>query len=154
MLSNKDITALQKTYDNSYLSCSTAVYYEGQGDEGEATRYWKAALRRINEYYASSSAPRVSESYTSSDTVLIDALKELELQCKERIDLLEALKLSREDSLVSTDYNDSISPRRSQRQHQPGHRDHWRRHHSSCNIFRAFTSRLPFKSISGCNDVI
>ncbi|KAK1248115.1 hypothetical protein MKX08_006335 [Trichoderma sp. CBMAI-0020] len=109
MLSNKDITALQKTYDNSYLSCSTAVYYEGQGDEGEATRYWKAALRRINEYYASSSAPRVSESYTGSDTVLIDALKELELQCKERIDLLEALKLSREDSFVSTDYNDSIS---------------------------------------------
>ncbi|PNP37139.1 hypothetical protein TGAMA5MH_10934 [Trichoderma gamsii] len=109
MLSNKDITALQKTYDNSYLSCSTAVYYEGQGDEGEATRYWKAALRRINEFYASSSAPRVSESYTGSDTVLIDALKELELQCKERIDLLEALKLSREDSFVSTDYNDSIS---------------------------------------------
>ncbi|KAL6898733.1 P-loop containing nucleoside triphosphate hydrolase protein [Trichoderma evansii] len=109
MLSNKDITALQKTYDHSYLSCSTAVYYEGQGDEGEATKYWKAALRRINEYYASSSAPRVSESYTGSDTVLIDALKELELQCKERIDLLEALKLSREDSFASTCYNDASS---------------------------------------------
>ncbi|KAM0249366.1 hypothetical protein ACHAQJ_009082 [Trichoderma viride] len=108
MLSNKDITALQKTYDHSYLSCSTAVYYEGQGDESEATRYWKAGLRRINEYYASTSAPRVSGSYTDTDTVLIDALKELELQCKERIDLLEALKLSRKDGLASTSCNDAI----------------------------------------------
>lgn len=32
---------------------------------------------------------------------MIDAVKELELQCKERIDLLEALKLSRQDSLAS-----------------------------------------------------
>lgn len=39
---------------------------------------------------------------------MIDALKELELQCKERIDLLEALKLSREDSSASTYYNDAI----------------------------------------------
>ena len=30
MLRNKVFTALQKTYDDSYLSCSTAVYYEGQ----------------------------------------------------------------------------------------------------------------------------
>ncbi|KAL7784127.1 P-loop containing nucleoside triphosphate hydrolase protein [Trichoderma ceciliae] len=109
MLSNKDIAALQKTYDHSYLSCSTAVYYEGQGDESEATLHWRAALRRINEYYASTSAPRVSESYTDTDAALIDALKELELQCKERIDLLEALKLSRQDSLTST-YRDDASP--------------------------------------------
>ncbi|KAH6606292.1 hypothetical protein Trco_005445 [Trichoderma cornu-damae] len=110
MLSNRDIAALQKTYDHSYLSCSTAVYYEGQGDESEATRHWKAALRRINEYYASASAPRVSESYTDTDAALIDALKELELQCKERIDLLEALKLSREDGLASTYRDDTIPP--------------------------------------------
>lgn len=30
MLRNKVFTALQKTYDDSYLSCSTAVYYESQ----------------------------------------------------------------------------------------------------------------------------
>ncbi|KAL7951159.1 P-loop containing nucleoside triphosphate hydrolase protein [Trichoderma barbatum] len=109
MLSNRDIAALQKTYDHSYLSCSTAVYYEGQGDESEATRHWKAALRRINEYYASASAPRVSETYTDTDAALIDALKELELQCKERIDLLEALKLSRQDSVAPTHRNNIIS---------------------------------------------
>lgn len=31
MLRNKaTLPALQKTYDESYLTCSTAVYYEGQ----------------------------------------------------------------------------------------------------------------------------
>lgn len=30
MLRTKVLTALQKTYDDSYLSCSTAVYYESQ----------------------------------------------------------------------------------------------------------------------------
>ncbi|KAL7814717.1 AAA domain-containing protein [Trichoderma gracile] len=102
MLSNRDIVALQKIYDHSYLSCSKAVYYEDQGDEIEATRHWRAALRRINEYYASPNAPRLSASYTDTDAALIDALKELELQCKERLDLLEALRLSREDSCAAS----------------------------------------------------
>lgn len=30
MMRNKALAVLQKTYDDSYLSCSTAVYYEGQ----------------------------------------------------------------------------------------------------------------------------
>ncbi len=30
MLRSKPLTILQKTYDDSYLSCSTAVYYESQ----------------------------------------------------------------------------------------------------------------------------
>ncbi|PTB62499.1 AAA-domain-containing protein [Trichoderma citrinoviride] len=110
MLSNRDIVALQKIYDHSYLSCSKAVYYEDQGDENEATRHWRAALRRINEYYASSNAPRLSVSYTDTDAALIDALKELELQCKERLDLLEALRLSREDSLAASASRDYTTP--------------------------------------------
>ncbi|OTA03398.1 hypothetical protein A9Z42_0038740 [Trichoderma parareesei] len=110
MLSNRDIVALQKIYDHSYLSCSKAVYYEDQGDETEATRHWRAALRRINEYYASPNAPRLSVSYTDTDAALIDALKELELQCKERLDLLEALRLSREDSCAASASRDHATP--------------------------------------------
>ncbi|KAL7803776.1 AAA domain-containing protein [Trichoderma aethiopicum] len=110
MLSNRDIVALQKIYDQSYLSCSKAVYYEDQGDEEEATRHWRAALRRINEYYASPNAPRLSTSYTDTDAALIDALKELELQCKERLDLLEALRLSREDSRAASASRDYTTP--------------------------------------------
>lgn len=30
MLRNRALAVLQKTYDDSYLSCSTAIYYEGQ----------------------------------------------------------------------------------------------------------------------------
>lgn len=39
---------------------------------------------------------------------MIDAVKELELQCKERIDLLEALKLSRQEGVAST-YRDNTA---------------------------------------------
>ncbi|KAK0764583.1 hypothetical protein N5P37_002049 [Trichoderma harzianum] len=94
----------QKTYGRFGVLPST----NRPGDESEATRHWKAALRRINEYYASTSAPRVSGTYTDTDAALIDAVKELELQCKERIDLLEALKLSRQDGVASP-YRDNTA---------------------------------------------
>ncbi|KAG6032891.1 hypothetical protein E4U41_007097 [Claviceps citrina] len=96
MLRNKVFTALQKTYDDSYLSCSTAVYYESKGDETEATRHWKHALEQIYEHRAT----KASQGYgpqTDTEKALVEALKQLELQCKERIDLLEALRVSRKD---------------------------------------------------------
>ncbi|TDZ19747.1 hypothetical protein Cob_v007397 [Colletotrichum orbiculare MAFF 240422] len=46
------LAILQKTYDDSYLKCSTAVYYESQGDEAEAMRCWKTALDQIYEQHA------------------------------------------------------------------------------------------------------
>ncbi|KAI9147888.1 Conserved oligomeric Golgi complex subunit [Paramyrothecium foliicola] len=97
MLRNRALTALQKTYDDSYLSCSTAVYYEGQGDETEAMRHWRNALHLIYEHHATSG---YSGQFCQTDTekALFDAVKELELQCKERIDLLEALRMSRQES--------------------------------------------------------
>lgn len=97
MLRNKAaLPALQKTYDESYLTCSTAVYYEGQGNEKEAMRCWKSALTNINDHHAN----KVSSTYepkTETERALIDSLKKLEIQCKERIDLLEALRISREE---------------------------------------------------------
>lgn len=84
---------LQKTYDESYLRCSTAVYYEGQSDETEAMRYWRMALDLITQNTSgkSSFSPR-----TETERTLTESLKTLEIQCKERIDLLEALRISRE----------------------------------------------------------
>ncbi|KAH7325132.1 oligomeric complex COG6-domain-containing protein [Stachybotrys elegans] len=96
MLRNNALTALQKTYDDSYLSCSTAVYYETLGDEVEAMRHWRNALDLILEHHAT----RTRAAYNpQSDTekALQDAVKQLELQCKERIDLLQALRASRQD---------------------------------------------------------
>ncbi|KAK0724759.1 P-loop containing nucleoside triphosphate hydrolase protein [Lasiosphaeris hirsuta] len=90
------VSVLQKTYDESYLTCSTAVYYEGQGNEDEAMRCWKLALDQIYEHHAN----RVAPNYTprsETEKALMDSLRRLELQCKERIDLLEALRLSRRD---------------------------------------------------------
>ncbi|KAM3501430.1 hypothetical protein MY10362_005566 [Beauveria mimosiformis] len=100
MLRNRVFTALQKTYDESYLSCSTAVYYESQGDETEALRHWRNALALIYEHNATKANPGYGPQ-TDTEKALVDALRELELQCKERLDLLEALKASREDETSS-----------------------------------------------------
>ncbi|KID78433.1 uncharacterized protein G6M90_00g042520 [Metarhizium brunneum] len=115
MLRNKVFTALQKTYDDSYLSCSTAVYYESQGDELEAMRHWRHALEQIYEHRATKSVPGYGPQ-TDTEKALVEALNQLELQCKERIDLLEALRVSRQEgsplppatgtSKASTPYED------------------------------------------------
>lgn len=96
MSRNKGLSVLQKTYDDSYLSCSTAVYHEGQGNELEAMRHWKTALDHIYDHNANKALP-LHASRTDTEKALMEALKELELQCKERIDLLEALQASREE---------------------------------------------------------
>lgn len=90
-------TAMQKTYDECFLTCSTAVYFESQNIESEALRAWKTALDQI--YYHN--AYRVPSNYrprTETEKALHESLRQLELQCKERVDLLEALKQSREDA--------------------------------------------------------
>ncbi|KAF2704348.1 AAA-domain-containing protein [Pleomassaria siparia CBS 279.74] len=91
----------QKTYDEAFLACSTAVYFESQNNEAEALRSWKSALDQI--YYHN--AHRLPSSYrpvSQTDKALQDSLHQLELQCKERVDLLEALKNSRDDTIEST----------------------------------------------------
>ncbi|KAK3322093.1 oligomeric complex COG6-domain-containing protein [Apodospora peruviana] len=98
MLRNRTAASvLQKTYDESYLTCSTAVYYEGQGNEDEAMRCWKLALDQIYDHHAN----RVIPNYTpcsETEKALVESLRRLELQCKERVDLLEALRLSRQET--------------------------------------------------------
>lgn len=57
-------------------------------------RYWKTALDQIalNTPGKSSYTPK-----NETERTLVESLKTLEIQCKERIDLLEALRISRED---------------------------------------------------------
>ncbi|KAF7549206.1 hypothetical protein G7Z17_g6549 [Cylindrodendrum hubeiense] len=110
MLRNKGLAVLQKTYDDSYLSCSTAVYYEGQGNEIEAMRHWRGALDQIYDYQANRAVP-VHLPLTTTEKALQDALKQLELQCKERIDLLEALRISRHDDGNSSSSTGKLSKR-------------------------------------------
>ncbi|TGJ80247.1 hypothetical protein E0Z10_g8526 [Xylaria hypoxylon] len=95
MWASRSLSSLQKTYDESYLKCSTAVYYESQGDEKEATLCWKNALDQIRIETASKKHNHAPKSET--ERTLVQSLRELETQCKERIDILEALRLSRQD---------------------------------------------------------
>ncbi|KAA8649785.1 hypothetical protein EYZ11_005385 [Aspergillus tanneri] len=90
-------SSLQKTYDDCYLLCSTAVYFEGQNNEQEALKSWRSALETI--YYHN--AYRVPSKYSpknETEKALQDSIRQLELQCRERVDLLEALRESRKDS--------------------------------------------------------
>jgi len=95
MWPSKGISSLQKTYDESYLKCSTAVYYESQGDENEAMQSWRNALAQLRQ---NPLARRIDTYSPRSETerALVESIKQLEVQCKERIDLLEALRLSRQ----------------------------------------------------------
>ncbi|OHX00227.1 aaa family ATPase [Colletotrichum incanum] len=99
MSRSRGLAILQKTYDDSYLKCSTAVYYESQGDESEAMRCWKNALDQLNDQRITKVLPNYVAG-TETEEALIDSLRKLELQCKERIDLLEALRISRQDALT------------------------------------------------------
>ncbi|KAL3479497.1 P-loop containing nucleoside triphosphate hydrolase protein [Aspergillus californicus] len=94
MMRPKPVSSLQKTYDDCYLVCSTAVYFEGQNNEEEALRSWRSALDTI--YYHN--AYRLPASYTPSnetERALQESIRQLELQCRERVDLLDALRESR-----------------------------------------------------------
>ncbi|PBP26152.1 AAA family ATPase [Diplocarpon rosae] len=100
MMRNKTSSSLQKTYDECYLICSTAVYFEGLGNESEALRSWRSALDQI--YYHN--AYRVPAGYiprSETEKALKDSLRDMEMQCKERVDLLEALKQSRQEKAGS-----------------------------------------------------
>ncbi|CZR57590.1 related to SAP1-member of the AAA-protein family [Phialocephala subalpina] len=96
MMRNKTSSSLQKTYDECYLTCSTAVYFENKGNEAEALRSWRKALDEI--YFHN--AYRMPAGYvprSETEKTLKDSLRDMELRCKERVDLLEALKQSREE---------------------------------------------------------
>ncbi|KAL4780235.1 P-loop containing nucleoside triphosphate hydrolase protein [Aspergillus varians] len=96
MMRPKPVSSLQKTYDDCYLICSTAVYFEGQNNEDEALRSWRSALDTI--YYHN--AYRLPASYTPStetERALQESIRQLETQCRERVDLLDALRESRKD---------------------------------------------------------
>lgn len=97
MLRKSPITSMQKTYDECYLICSTAIYFEGQNNEAEALRAWRNALDQIY-YHNAYKIPSGYSPRTETEKALQDSLRAMELQCKERVDLLEALRKSRVES--------------------------------------------------------
>ncbi|KAJ5448894.1 ATPase AAA-type core [Penicillium cf. griseofulvum] len=100
MMRPRPASSLQKTYDECYLACSTAVYFEGQNNEEEALRSWRSALETIYHH----NARRVPSNYipkSETEKALQDSIRALEIQCRERVDLLSALQASRKDFTVT-----------------------------------------------------
>ncbi|KAI9728372.1 MAG: hypothetical protein M1828_003772 [Chrysothrix sp. TS-e1954] len=97
MLRSSPASSMQKTYDDCYLICSTAVYFEKQNNEEEALRSWRSALDNIY-YHNAYRSPANYRPRTETEKALQDSLRDMELQCKERVDLLAAIRESRDDS--------------------------------------------------------
>ncbi|KAH0369894.1 AAA-domain-containing protein, partial [Aureobasidium melanogenum] len=93
----KPASSMQKTYDDCYLTCSTAVYFEGKNNEAEALRSWRNALDQIY-YHNAYRMPTGWRPRSETEKALQESLRQMELQCKERVDLLEALRQSREEA--------------------------------------------------------
>ncbi|KAK4943513.1 hypothetical protein LTR10_017004 [Elasticomyces elasticus] len=110
MMRSKPASSMQKTYDECYLQCSTAVFFEGQGNEAEALRSWKAALDQIS-YYKAYKLPMNYAPKSETERALYDSLKQLEIQCQERVNLLETLKLSRQEAGTMTPKEERMSDR-------------------------------------------
>lgn len=68
-----------------------------QNNEPEALRSWKTALDHIY-YHNAHRGPSQARPTSETEKALVESLRQLELQCKERVDLLEALKRSRNDA--------------------------------------------------------
>lgn len=68
-----------------------------QNNEEEALRAWKNALDQL-QYHKAFKLPSNFRPKTETEKALDESLRELELQCRERVDLLEALKQSREEA--------------------------------------------------------
>ncbi|KAF3939287.1 Spastin [Dactylella cylindrospora] len=102
----KNAAVLQKTYDQTYLTCSTAIYFESKNNEEEALRSWRDALRLIQSYERTAAArkPSASTPQTQTEKALVESLGDLKLQCLDRIDMLETLKLSRKEEVEQQNY--------------------------------------------------
>lgn len=64
-------------------------------------RCWKQALEQIYDHNVNRVLPTFTPR-SETEKALVDSLRQLELQCKERIDLLEALRISRLEAAQSS----------------------------------------------------
>lgn len=91
---------------------SPTVLTPQQNNEAEALRAWRNALDQI--YYHN--AYKLPSSYmprTETEKALQDSLRSMELQCKERVDLLDALRKSRLEAEEEAKENGSDTPSKS-----------------------------------------
>ena len=68
-----------------------------QNNEEEALRSWRSALDQIY-YHNAYKIPPNHKPKSETEKALQDSLRDMEMQCKERVDLLEALRKSRKDA--------------------------------------------------------
>ncbi|KAL8784153.1 MAG: hypothetical protein Q9213_004127 [Squamulea squamosa] len=81
-------------------------------NEAEALRSWRSALDQIY-YHNAYKVPPNYRPRSETEKALQDSLRDMEMQCKERVDILEALRRSRADVQESSQQAPSSLSRRS-----------------------------------------
>ncbi|PSK54011.1 hypothetical protein B9Z65_7817 [Elsinoe australis] len=74
-----------------------AIRHAKKNNEPEALRSWRSALDNIY-YHNAYRIPSGWRPRTETEKALQDSLRQMEVRCKERVDLLEALRESREEA--------------------------------------------------------
>ena len=92
------IASFQKIYDDAHLICSTAIYFENLSNEHEALRCWRNALEQLIYQQYANRLPAGYVPRSETEKALLDSLRKLEAQCRERVELLETLERSRRES--------------------------------------------------------
>ncbi|RPB17752.1 AAA-domain-containing protein [Morchella conica CCBAS932] len=88
----KAYSTLQKTYDQSHLICSTAVYYESQGNDDEALRCWRECLSQLRGHNTAGYRP-----CTETERTLLHSLKTMQDHCQEKVDILQTMLTSKKN---------------------------------------------------------
>ncbi|KAI5837383.1 P-loop containing nucleoside triphosphate hydrolase protein [Morchella snyderi] len=85
----KAYSTLQKTYDQSHLIFSTAVYYESQENDDEALRCWRECLSQLRGHNAG------YRPCTETERTLLHSLKIMQDHCQTKVDVLQTMLMSK-----------------------------------------------------------
>ena len=110
-LFNRSIFRGQGSYLTSQRLFDTSTKLRDQGNEEEALRSWRSALDQIY-YHNAYKIPPNHKPKSETEKALQDSLRDMEMQCKERVDLLETLRKSRKEATESDGRSSQISTRR------------------------------------------
>lgn len=102
------------------LCCCYYISNLIQGNEEEAMRCWKSAVQQIQNQQFDDKIPEYA-ALTETEKALSDSLRELEYQARERIDLLEALKESRQEDPFQDQPSSSLNSSHSYSSDYNGH---------------------------------
>ncbi len=118
-----------------------------QNNEEEALRSWRSALDQIY-YHNAYKIPPNHKPKSETEKALQDSLRDMEMQCKERVDLLEALRKSRKDAKEGDGHSSQSLTRRNGPQVPDKTEYHKARYSSASSIGQGTVPLVSYPDLS------